>query len=206
MRWQRCRIRPLGNVTRGIPTDIAAFLREVCGLTCFFETGTGFGDTAVWASMHFERVITTEAAPGVYAIGRTKLMPIAHVLALLGDSRGYIRDLLPSLPPTLFWLDAHYSGGGSHGEHEQCPLVGEIDAVAATLDRNVVMIDDVRLFAAPPPPPMSFTQWPTLCDVTDALRRHHQPYIVLWDDVLIAVPSTARAVLERFLVGISKVE
>jgi hypothetical protein len=189
----------VGGETIGVPVALAEFLRQSCGLTCFFETGTAFGDSAAWASERFDQVITVEAAVAMFVISKRKLAAYPKVTGLLGDSRQHIRNLLPSLPPTLFWLDAHYSGTDTHGERDQCPLLGEIEAIAATLDRNAVMIDDMRMIAAPPPPPMRAEQWPTLCDVTDALRRHHQPYIVLRGDVLVAVPAAARDALAGFL-------
>lgn len=189
----------MGSETLGVPTALAAFLRRTCGLTCFFETGTGTGASAAWASAHFEQVITVEAAMPMFVMSKHQLIAHPSVIGLLGDSRRHIREAIPTLPRTLFWLDAHYSGVETHGVDDQCPLLDEIDAIAATLDRNVVMIDDMRMIAAPPPPPMRPDQWPTLCDVTDALRRHHQPFIVLRDDVLIAVPAAARDPLIAFL-------
>ncbi len=149
----------MGGETIGVPVALAEFLRQSCGLTCFFETGTAFGDSAAWASERFDQVITVEAAVAMFVISKRKLAAYPKVTGLLGDSRQHIRDLLPSLPSTLFWLDAHYSGTDTHGERDQCPLLGEIDAIAATLDRNAVMIDDMRMIAAPPPPPMRAEQW-----------------------------------------------
>ncbi|MEJ0067709.1 MAG: hypothetical protein WDO24_02070 [Pseudomonadota bacterium] len=101
----------------------------------------------------------------------------------------------------MFWLDAHWSGGPSAGEVEECPLLDEIAIVASGLDRHCVLIDDARLFLAPPEPPHNPDHWPTLCAITDALRTHHQPYIVVHQDVIIAVPAPMRDRLVAFLRG-----
>lgn len=189
----------VGNQTIGVPTALADFLRRTCALTCFFETGTATGESAAWASARFDQVVTVEAALPMFVMGKRRLAAHPNVSGLLGDSRRHIRELVPTLPRTLFWLDAHYSGVETHGADDQCPLLDEIDAIAATLDRNVVMIDDMRMIAAPPPLSMRVDQWPTLCAVTDALRRHHQPFIVLLVDVLVAVPAVFRDPLVRYL-------
>jgi hypothetical protein len=185
----------------GPPAELAALLQTGLGLTCFFETGTYLGDTTAWAAERFTLVVTVDRALEYSGRAKARFAHLPHVHALFGDSRHHLRHLTPSLPPTLFWLDAHWSGGITAGETDECPLLEEIALVARDLDRHCVMIDDARMFLAPPEPPHKPDHWPTLCQTTDALRVHHQPYIVVRDDVIIAVPARARELLIAFLHG-----
>jgi hypothetical protein len=191
----------LGSVTFGPPGELAELLQQQLGLTCFFETGSFMGNTAAWAAERFAQVVTVDRSLEYFGLAKARFAHLPHVHALFGDSRHHLRQLAHSLPPTMFWLDAHWSGGLTAGEDDECPLLGEIAVVAPDLDRHCVLIDDARLFLAPPEPPHKPDHWPTLCETTDALRTHHQPYIVIHQDVIIAVPARVRGSLIAFLRG-----
>nr|VFK13685.1 MAG: hypothetical protein BECKLPF1236A_GA0070988_100932 [Candidatus Kentron sp. LPFa]VFK29804.1 MAG: hypothetical protein BECKLPF1236C_GA0070990_1009510 [Candidatus Kentron sp. LPFa] len=51
--------------------------------------------------------------------------------------------------PAVFWLDARYSVGSTAGADDQCPLIGELEAIVARPYGDFVLIDDVRLFLSP---------------------------------------------------------
>jgi hypothetical protein len=191
----------LGTTNFGPPGDLVAYLQRRFAIPCFFETGTLLGETTGWAAQRFEHVITVESAREFFEVAKARFSDQPRVRTLFGDSRSQLKALAASLPVTLFWLDAHWSGDVTAGEHDECPLLGEIAEIARDLDRHFVMIDDARLFLAPPHPPHKVDHWPSLCQITDALRTHHQPYVVVQDDVLIAVPEHARAGLVAFLRG-----
>jgi hypothetical protein len=189
----------LGTTNFGPPADLVAYLQRTFDITCFFETGTLLGQTTAWAAERFAQVVTVERAPEYFNFVQVRFSDHPRVETLFGDSREHLKARAASLPTTLFWLDAHWSGDVTAGADDECPLLDEIAAIAGDLDRHVVLIDDARLFLAPPDPPHNPDHWPSLCAITDALRAHHQPYIVVHEDVLIAVPSRARDALIGFL-------
>ncbi|MBI3513896.1 MAG: hypothetical protein HY060_07530 [Proteobacteria bacterium] len=178
-----------------------AFLQRTFNIACFFETGTLLGQTTAWAAERFAHVITVERAPEFFAVAKARFDGDPRVQTLFGDSREHMKLRAGGLPTTLFWLDAHWSGDVTAGEDDECPLLGEIAVIAGELDRHFVLIDDARLFLAPPPPPHKANHWPSLCETLDALRTRHQPYVVVHDDVLVAVPERARDLLVAFLRG-----
>jgi hypothetical protein len=183
----------MGLADFGLPCDLVEFLAAEYKLDSFFETGTYYGGSSAWAAERFATVRTVEASPRLFAIARVKLSRFRNVQLELGDSRAFIDRELPALPPTLFWLDAHWAGGQtSGGDGDQCPLLGELALIAPALDRHFVLIDDARLFAMPPPPPNNAAAWPCLTDIFDVLRSRHQPYIAISRDVIIAVPAHAK--------------
>jgi hypothetical protein len=64
---------------------------------------------------------------------------------------------------------------------------------------HVLLIDDARLFCAPPPAPLSSEQWPTLPEVLDAIRAIDPTYdIVLIDDAIIATPPRAKSLVTAY--------
>lgn len=191
----------MGSERFGPPEALVAVLQKSFDISCFFETGTFQGDTAGWAARRFDRVYTVERSPEFHEFAKARFAGEPHVRTLLGDSRQHLTELTAILPPTIFWLDAHWMGGSSAGAQDECPLLDELGVVAPALDRHVVLIDDARLFMAPPPPPHNPAFWPTLCATTDALRTHHEPYICIYQDVIVAVPARGRAQLVAFLRG-----
>ncbi len=190
----------MGLADFGVPRPLVAFLARTLGLDNFYETGTYYGESSLWAAQHFARVTTVERSPILFAIARVKLGRSGNVTLVFGDSCEALEEHLPALPPTLFWLDAHWSGGqtAGHGDNE-CPLLNELRLIAPQLDRHVVLIDDARAFAMPPPPPNTVAAWPCLAEIFDVLRSVHEPYIVIYRDVIVAVPAHAKAALVEFL-------
>jgi hypothetical protein len=177
---------------------LVEFLARKFDLKSFFEGGTYFGESSAWAAQQFEKVYTVEASPMMFSMARVKLGRYRNISLLFGDSREHLTELAPGLPATLFWLDAHWSGGHTAGENDQCPLLDELAIIAPDLDRHFVLIDDARLFAMPPPLPCVLEAWPSLADIFDALRTHHQPYIALYRDAIIVVPDWAKPGLVEF--------
>ena len=189
----------MGTANFGPPGELVTYLQRMFSIPCFFETGTLLGNTTAWAAERFEQVITVERAPEFFNVVKARFADDPRIRTLFGDSREHLRQLVPDLPVTMFWLDAHWSGDVTAGEDDECPLLNEIAEIARDLDRHFVLIDDARLFLAPPAPPHKAHHWPSLCQTLDALRNHHQPYIVVHRDVLIAVPERARDALVGFL-------
>ncbi len=66
---------------------------------------------------------------------------------ILGDSGIELKRLLPQLRgPTVFWLDAHYSGGSTAGDG-YVPILEEIDAVSTACQYpHAILIDDMKDF------------------------------------------------------------
>ena len=99
----------------------------------------------------------------------------------------------------LYWLDAHWCDETSAGEETQCPLLEELEAIGSISDRSVVLIDDARLFMAPPPKPAVTEGWPQFSEVLDrlsALNSDHELLVI--DDVLVFFPPLVREQLRDY--------
>jgi hypothetical protein len=175
-------------------------LRNAFYIEDFIETGTFLGGTAAWAASQFQRVTTIEAAPKLHAEAASRHAALKNLKFLLGDSREAMAAIVPTLTkPSLFWLDGHWSCEDTAGEADQCPLAGELAVLSQSPLQHFILIDDARLFAAPPPAPLNVEQWPTLDTVMDALRAgNHTPYITMVEDVIVAVPPRAKPIVAAY--------
>jgi len=191
----------MGSVRFGVPQELVLWARDTFGINAFVETGTNRAETSVWASKHFERVVTIEGQESLYraavaAHGQTKNLEFLH-----GDSRSLLAPALSKLDrPAILWLDAHWCGEGTFGPTAECPLLEELECANQSHPDHVILIDDARLFVAPPPLPHSFEDWPGLLEVAGKLGQGKTPrYSAIFEDVIVAVPLSRRKALVDFV-------
>jgi hypothetical protein len=189
----------MGLVSHGIPEEYVDILQKEFGIKCFVETGTFQGATAKWAAERFERVVTIELSQVLYQRATVTLAPYRNVKILFGDTRHHLAQIAATLPPSIVWLDAHYSGAATAGKGNECPLLGEIDALLPSWERMFVLVDDARYFLAPPPPPHDEAQWPSIVQVVNALNRGANRLIVSFEDVIVSLPSEAKRVTLQYI-------
>jgi len=190
----------MGLHRMGPPEDLILALKGRLGLDDFVETGTFRGDTAAWAARHFARVTTIELSPAYLAAAQQRFRDQLNVRSLGGDSAAVLQETVAALAgPACFWLDAHWSGLDTAGREAECPLLGELDLLNASPAPHVILVDDARLFCAPPPRPHQASMWPDLPTTTAALYDRGRRHVVLVDDVLVAVPAALRDFLDGWL-------
>jgi hypothetical protein len=187
----------LGNLHSEPLSGFVQFLQRRYALGAFVETGTFRGDTTAFAARLFPEVATIEVDPACHAAASERLQGTG-ARVILGDSRVELPKLVAGLEgPALFWLDGH-AGGGFHGEHDDCPLLDELAAIAASPFEHFILVDDARAFLAPPPPPFDADKWPDLGEVLATVRARVPYYCVVLLDVLICAPPGARDYVRAF--------
>ena len=190
----------MGLVRMGVPTQIALHLRDSFAISTFVETGTYRGDTAKWAAANFDSVVTIEASLLLFQQAQLALSKLSNVKLIKGASRVVLSELVEQLnEPALFWLDAHWCSGDSFGESDQCPLMAELQIIVASEVAHFVLVDDARLFLAPPPRPNDAAAYPSISDLVSVLSVPRPHYITVFEDVLIAVPDAAAAEMRSFM-------
>ena len=186
----------MGTVHPGIPKKIALGLATKFAISNFVETGTHLGSTALWAARNFKNCWTIEANDTLFA--RTSLKLSAKgIQAIHGNSIHSLQSMIHSLQaPALFWLDAHYSGDGTAGVENECPVIEEIKIIDSSTHQHFILIDDARMFLKPPPEPHNPDHWPTIDSVKRVLvEKHNDASVDVYDDVVYRVPLFAKETL-----------
>lgn len=185
----------MGIVRMGPPENLVLLIKNKYKISTFVETGTFKGQTAFWAAKHFDQVITVENSQEYYdELINTERENIEF---LLGDSRLHLKTIINRIQaPAIFWLDSHWCGDSSFGEKDQCPLLKELAIINTSNFDHFILIDDARLFLSPPPCPNDLSQWPTILKIFNILSEKNQNrYMVIFEDVIVAVPHHAKKFL-----------
>ena len=144
----------MGITQMGPPVDFVLFLKENFRIQQFIETGTYQGNTAIWASEHFDSVISVEDSQVIYQELLRNHPDIPKIRFIIGDSVTFLADRVRELNESaVFWIDSHWCGEESYGENDQCPLLLEIAELNKSPRPQFILIDDARLFLFPPPAP-----------------------------------------------------
>jgi hypothetical protein len=155
-------------------------------LDTLVETGTFEGEMARKCSGHFQRVITIELHAGLAAEATRRLARLRNVHVLAGDSARVLPGVLASLGgPALFWLDGHFSGGGTARGERDTPLLAELEAIGRhRVAGHVVLIDDARLLGA--------GDYPSLDEIRERFGLWHPGSAVkVADDIVRVTPPGA---------------
>ncbi len=186
----------MGAIHFSLDLNLVQALKRTLPLATFVETGTFRGDTSAAVSPHFEKVYTVELAEELFNNAKARFANVSHVKAIHGSSPEILTSLSSELAnkSVLYWLDAHWCGGPTDGRAYECPLIAEIAAIGSLNEQSVVLIDDARLFLAPPPAPHVVESWPMVADVMQALAGlsdKHRLWII--NDVFVFAPDSAAA-------------
>ena len=117
------------------------------GYNVLIETGTFLGDMVEAQRNNFKRIFSIELQSDFAEKARERFKDVGHIKILQGDSGRLLKTILTEIKePAIFWLDAHYSGGLTAKGDKECPIYEEIDAIFATKENHVLLIDDARYF------------------------------------------------------------
>lgn len=142
----------MGLYYRSIPEQVLKNIKAATNYNIFVETGTLDGASALLARKYFDTVYTIEADEAMFRKYNAGLVAngINH---MFGESQKELPNIIQSLEldgvagGVVYWLDAHYSGPGTHGEDNICPLFDEIQIITFCDTYNpLILIDDARLF------------------------------------------------------------
>lgn len=177
----------MGLVNFGVPEKEVEYLKGVLELDVFVEGGTYKGGTAKNMSNKFRKVFTIEKSAVMYEEAKKGLKDFVNVTTLKGDTRDHLHSVLHGNNNILFWLDAHWSGGDTYGEGDECPLIEELKIIFSFDKNHVVLIDDARCFLAPPPLPHDYKNWPSLGDILRVTPKSWE--LVVHMDVIYLFPE-----------------
>ena len=155
-----------------VPWWIIVSLRNRFYLKVFVETGAGYGDTSLAAASIFQAVHSIELDPDTHARQRPGLVGAKNAVRHCGSSPDVLKAILPTIDkPILFYIDAHWPGGGpKHGP--ECPLLDELQVICSRpeVTQDILVVDNASFFLNPAPLPHDPSEWPTLDEIKECVR------------------------------------
>jgi hypothetical protein len=187
-RWQWVRGSRQGSPPSAVKREVLRSTARQHGLRTLVETGTFRGDTVRALRSSFRTIYSIELDDGLYqeAVHRCRNQQNARLL--MGDSAVLLPQVLRELTdPTLFWLDAHWSGLETATSDLETPILAELKAILAGAPvGSVVLIDDHREFVR------GATDYPTADSIQQSALTAGYTFAVQ-DDIMHLYPATEAA-------------
>ncbi len=142
--WERRREGPFPHLLK---QKIVRRYAAASGARVFVETGTYYGFMLRACLGYFDELISIEIEPHFYRRARRIFENHANVSVLYGNSGELLPGVLAGIRrPSLFWLDAHYSGGLTGRAELETPIRRELEAILSHPYRHTILIDDANCF------------------------------------------------------------
>ncbi|MBK6744388.1 MAG: glycosyltransferase [Hydrogenophilales bacterium] len=192
----------MGAVSFSIDLRLVKALKRALPLDVFVETGTFMGDSCETVKNHFQEIFTVELSEQYSQKAQSRFADFPYISVIQGASPEALADLAPMLTgrSVLYFLDAHWCNAqNTAGSTSQCPLLDELRAIGQLNLDSAIVIDDARLFLAPPPAPHEIAQWPTLPEILSALGElgtGHQLMVI--NDNIVFFPPSARFAVRQY--------
>lgn len=192
----------MGAVTFSLDVELVTLLKTSLPLDVLVETGTFKGDTVAELETSFEKVISIELSEKLCTEAKKRFVGFNHVRVIQGNSAVELFELKDELHNigVLYWLDAHWCvATDTAGELSQCPLLEELQAIGRLNSDSVLLIDDARLFLAPPLAPHEISQWPSFHQIVSSLlfmSSEHEVMVI--NDVIAFFPKKTKGAMESF--------
>lgn len=188
----------MGVISFSIPQALVKAFTDKLKIPNFVETGTYKGDSAIWAGSHFDNVYTIEISPELSKYAANRPDAKKNIQFILGDSSTELPKLADKLKgATLFWLDGHWCMNAG-GKESECPIIAELEAISKLQD-SIILVDDVRCFLGPLPPPHRAEDWPRIDEIFSLINKKFPAHTTtIIDDVLVSVPPEAKNALDEY--------
>lgn len=186
----------MGAISFSLDAILLRTLLTLADFDLFVETGTYQGDTVALARAYFAEVISIECDATLAPAAAARFAHDAQVTVLEGSSDQCLAQMQPQLRQrrVLYWLDAHWCASPNSADNAPpatayCPLLRELAAIQQLNPHSVILIDDARLFIAPPVAPHPVAQWPRFQAILAALQGLNPDHrLLICNDVLIFYP------------------
>jgi glycosyltransferase involved in cell wall biosynthesis len=186
----------MGAIHFSLESRLVEAIQKKLQPTIFFETGTYKGDTIAQQLNFFKKIISVELADDLWKEASARFEHEQHVKIIHGNSPQVLAEIHDQLSQesVVYWLDAHWClASGTAGEKSQCPLLEELKAIAHLNRDSIIIIDDARLFLAPPLVPHEVSEWPQFNAIVKALysiSEEHELMVV--NDVILYYPVSIK--------------
>ena len=175
------------SFNRECPDQLIFLLQKEGDCEIFIETGTFDGATSKWASAHFSKVITFEAFEEIFK--KQSFKDYLNGISVFGDLSTLMADCLSE--PSIIYLDAHTSTEESFNSN---PAIEELKYINHAGNHHCIIVDDARCCTAA----WDSFSYGELVDLIPLLGAHNG-YVVVFDDMMIAVPRSFKELLDVYI-------
>jgi len=157
-------------------------------LDIFIETGTYAGDMIDAVKNDFGKIYSIELNKDLFNRAQRRFREYNHIHILHGDSSEVLPKLLQRVTrASLFWLDAHCSGGVTTRGDLETPVAKELlFIIEHPVKRHAILIDDADLF-------VGTHDYPTFKRVRELVKSKAPHYSVSKKDNVIRISNKRRA-------------
>lgn len=186
----------MGAIHFSLDSRLVEAIQKKLQPTIFFETGTYQGDTIAQQLNNFKKIISVELADHLWEKASSRFKHEQHVKIIHGNSPQVLAEIHDQLSQesVVYWLDAHWClASGTAGKKSQCPLLEELQAIVHLNQDSIIIIDDARLFLAPPLVPHEVSEWPQFNAVVKALYSISEEHeLIVVNDVILYYPVSIK--------------
>ena len=186
----------MGAINFSLDNKLIEAIQKKLQPSIFFETGTYKGDTVFQQLNNFGKIISVELGEELWKEAASRFKGHQHVAIIHGNSWQVLAEMQEALSQesVIYWLDAHWCVASDvAGEKSQCPLLKELSSIRSLNKESIIIIDDARLFLAPPLPPHEISEWPCLSQVIRSffeLSNRHELMVV--NDMIVYYPLSIK--------------
>lgn len=148
------------------------------------ETGTYEGNMVEACRNSFQMIYSIELDQRLFQRAVQRFRNYPHIRIFQGDSSRLLQLVVRKLPNrSLFWLDAHYSGGVTARGKRLTPIREELISIFSSSKFNhVLLIDDARDFNGK-------EGYPTLSYISRLVKTYRPSWNVYVRDGIIVIHS-----------------
>ncbi|MEY3984367.1 MAG: hypothetical protein RL160_1926, partial [Bacteroidota bacterium] len=132
-------------------------------------------------------VVTFEASEEIFK--KLDFKDFTNVTSVFGDSAQELATYLKE--PSIIYLDAHTSTNESFDSN---PLIKELKIINTAGDQHIIIVDDARYCTSA----WDDFAYGELVDLIPLLGAH-QRYVVIFDDMIIAVPRVHKELVDTYI-------
>lgn len=153
-------------------------------INILIETGTYYGAMVDAVKGEFKQIYSIELGKDLCQAAKLRFRESPEIKIICGDSGIRLKNLLKKIKePSLFWLDAHYSGGNTAFGSKSTPILDELEHILKSKINHIILIDDARMFGYDP-------AYPTIEQLCDFVYSRKPTLIVtVKDDIIRLEPG-----------------
>lgn len=154
-------------------------------LKILVETGTYLGTMINANKSYFERIFTIELNRKLYNRAKKRFAKYQHIQVQHGDSAKILPKILRNIQnPTIFWLDAHYSGGITSKGEIETPIASELNLILKNKQsKHALLIDDALCFNGR-------NDYPTIETIRSIILKKNSNYTVsIKNNIIYILPG-----------------